>query len=41
MKRVGEWILRVLADAADVDLAERVRREIREFTQSFPVPGTE
>jgi glycine hydroxymethyltransferase len=41
MKRVGEWILRVLADAADVDLAERVRRDIREFTQSFPVPGTE
>jgi glycine hydroxymethyltransferase len=41
MKRVGEWILRVLADAADVDLAERVRREIREFAQSFPVPGTE
>ena len=41
MKRVGEWILRVLADAADADLAERVRREIREFAQSFPVPGAE
>jgi glycine hydroxymethyltransferase len=41
MKRVGEWILRILADAADADLADRVRREIREFVQSFPVPGTD
>jgi len=41
MKRVGAWILRILADTADAGLADRVRREIREFAQSFPVPGTE
>jgi glycine hydroxymethyltransferase len=41
MKRVGAWILRILSDTADADLADRVRREIREFAQSFPVPGTE
>jgi len=40
MQRVGQWILRILADPADADLGERVRREIREFAQNFPVPGT-
>lgn len=40
MKRVGAWILRVLAEPTDADLGERVRREIREFARDFPVPGT-
>ena len=39
MQRVGTWILEVFRHAADATVIERVRGEIREFTQSFPVPG--
>jgi glycine hydroxymethyltransferase len=39
MKRVGDWILRVLRAAADETAIERIRGEIREFCKSFPVPG--
>lgn len=39
MRRVGEWILRVLRAADDAALAETVRSEIQEFAQAFPVPG--
>ena len=39
MKKVGAWILRVLKSPDDESLLSAVRNEIREFTQSFPVPG--
>ena len=39
MKRVGAWILEVLRAPEDEALLERVRREIAEFTESYPVPG--
>ena len=39
MKKVGAWILRVLKSPEDESLLTTVRNEIREFTQSFPVPG--
>ena len=39
MKKVGAWILRVLKSPDDESLLAAVRNEIREFTQSFPVPG--
>lgn len=39
MKRVAGWIIAAL-DAADNDEAlERIRQEVREFCQSYPVPG--
>ncbi|MCY2963867.1 MAG: serine hydroxymethyltransferase, partial [Planctomycetota bacterium] len=41
MKRVGSWILQVLRAADDAAVAQRVRGEIAEFCQSFPVPGIE
>jgi glycine hydroxymethyltransferase len=39
MRRVGAWILQVLAAPDDADLASRVRGEIAEFAKNFPVPG--
>ncbi|MSR58730.1 MAG: serine hydroxymethyltransferase [Planctomycetaceae bacterium] len=39
MQRVGGWILRVLGAADDASVIDRVRGEIKEFCQSFPVPG--
>jgi glycine hydroxymethyltransferase len=39
MKRVGEWILKVLKSPEDESITSRVRGEIAEFTKSFPVPG--
>lgn len=39
MRRVGEWILTVLRHADDAGLIERTRLAIREFCQSYPVPG--
>jgi glycine hydroxymethyltransferase len=39
MKKVGAWILRVLKSPEDESNLTAVRNEIREFTQSFPVPG--
>lgn len=39
MKRVGQWILSVLRSPEDESVATKVRGEIREFCQAFPVPG--
>ena len=39
MKRVGEWILEVLRAPSDEKVVQRVRGEIGEFTESYPVPG--
>jgi glycine hydroxymethyltransferase len=39
MRQVGAWILEVLRAPDDGRLAGRVRSEIRQFCQSFPVPG--
>ncbi len=39
MKRVGQWILEVLRAPHDEKVLQRVRGEIGEFTQSYPVPG--
>ena len=39
MKRVGQWILEVLRARHDEKVLQRVRGEIGEFTQSYPVPG--
>jgi glycine hydroxymethyltransferase len=41
MKRVGAWVLEVLAAPEDTGILEKVRGEIREFAQAFPVPGIE
>ncbi|MFM7161219.1 MAG: serine hydroxymethyltransferase [Planctomycetaceae bacterium] len=39
MRRVGAWILQVLKNAADETVVSRVRSEIAQFCQAFPVPG--
>jgi glycine hydroxymethyltransferase len=39
MQRVGGWILQVLKNAADDSVLARVRTEIAQFCQAFPVPG--
>ncbi len=39
MKKVGAWILAALKTAAEPAGLEKVRSEIREFCQAFPVPG--
>jgi glycine hydroxymethyltransferase len=39
MKKVGEWILKVLNSADDDATIEAVRNEIAEFAKVFPVPG--
>ena len=39
MRRVGAWILDVLANPADEALLSRTRAAVREFCASFPVPG--
>jgi glycine hydroxymethyltransferase len=39
IKQVAAWIITVLADADNAALAERVRREIREFARDYPVPA--
>jgi len=39
MKKVGAWILRVLAAPEDDSTIETVKGEIGEFTESYPVPG--
>ncbi|OYW18036.1 MAG: serine hydroxymethyltransferase, partial [Planctomycetales bacterium 12-60-4] len=39
MRRVGEWILTVLKHAGDEQVIARTREAIREFCQSYPVPG--
>lgn len=39
MTRVGAWIVSALKSADSAAALERIRGEIREFCQSFPVPG--
>lgn len=39
MRQVGEWILQVLRHADDEALIRKIRAEIREFCQAYPVPG--
>ena len=39
MKRVGAWILEVLNAPEDAATIERVRTEIAEFANAYPVPG--
>jgi glycine hydroxymethyltransferase len=39
MRKVGEWILRVLRAPDDAGVAARVRGEIAEFAEQYPVPG--
>lgn len=41
MKKVGAWILEVLAAPEDDSVCAKVRGEIRDFAQAFPVPGIE
>jgi glycine hydroxymethyltransferase len=38
MKQIANWITRVLAAPADQDLQEKIRLQVREFCQHFPVP---
>jgi len=39
MRRVGGWILRVLKQPDDELLRERIRGEVQELCQEFPVPA--
>lgn len=39
MQKVGQWILTVLRHADDESTVAKVRGEIDEFCQTFPVPG--
>jgi len=39
MRRVGDWILRALKATDNSEELARIRGEIREFAQAFPVPG--
>jgi glycine hydroxymethyltransferase len=39
IRQVAAWMVKVLASPDDRSLAERVRREIKEFVKDYPVPG--
>lgn len=39
MRRVGGWIHSALSNSEDTDLHARIRNEIREMCESFPVPA--
>ncbi len=39
MKRVGEWIVRVLKDPDGAGVREKVQAEVAEFARAYPVPG--
>ena len=39
MKRIGGWIHQALSAADDTALHEKIRGDIREFCQHFPVPA--
>lgn len=39
MKRIGGWIHNALSNAEDKELHARIRNEIREMCESFPVPA--
>jgi glycine hydroxymethyltransferase len=40
MTRIGGWIVQILRSPEDARLAERIRGEVRELCESFPVPST-
>ncbi|MGI9474525.1 MAG: serine hydroxymethyltransferase [Rubripirellula sp.] len=39
MKRVGDWIYQSLANADDAAMHEKIRNEVREMCEHFPVPA--
>jgi glycine hydroxymethyltransferase len=39
MRRVGEWIVRVLKDPDGDGVRDQVRNEVAEFARAYPVPG--
>jgi glycine hydroxymethyltransferase len=39
MRQVGEWILEVLRAPEDAKLTARIRQEVAEFAEKYPVPG--
>ena len=39
MKRVGQWIARVLKDPDGDGVREQVRDEVALFARTYPVPG--
>ncbi|MCL4241885.1 MAG: serine hydroxymethyltransferase, partial [Dehalococcoidia bacterium] len=39
MKRVGQWIVRVLKDPDGEGVREQVREEVAVFARTYPVPG--
>ena len=39
MRRIGKWIHSALSNAEDTDLHDRIRSEIREMCDGFPVPA--
>ena len=41
LRKVGGWILEVLAAPEDEAINNRVKAEIAEFASDFPVPGIE
>lgn len=41
MRQIASWINKVIANFDNEKILEGVRREIKEFCQSFPVPGIE
>ena len=41
MKKLASWVIHVLSDPDGEGVREVVRREVAEFSQSWPVPGTE
>jgi glycine hydroxymethyltransferase len=40
MSRIGGWIVQILRSPDDAGLAERIRGEVRELCDSFPVPSS-
>jgi glycine hydroxymethyltransferase len=41
MRQVGEWILEVLKSPEDAGTLSRVKQEVAEFAEKYPVPGIE
>ncbi len=39
MKKIADWILRVLQNSEDLALHQQIKQEVREFSLQFPVPG--
>jgi len=38
MRRIGGWMLEVLSNPEDGDVRAKVRGEVREMCEQFPVP---